>query len=167
MHDRQLRRQIGRHPDVDDQHLGAHLARQDVDRRAAAREVVHHLRRHRRGIGGHAFGGDAVVGNHHNHQTLLQSRPRVAGNAANLDREAFETAEAAAWLGQAVEALAHCSRYGQVELIDAPAECSRAPPGASWVQGALELFGALDIPVRQRRKQRCLHDQHAVVAKRR
>ena len=50
------------HAEVRDHDRGARLAREHVDRGAAAQEVLDHLRGHDLRVGAHPFGDDAVVG---------------------------------------------------------------------------------------------------------
>ena len=81
------------------------LAREHVDRGAAAQEVLDHLRGHRLRIGAHALGRDPVVGGEReDHRVSI--RGGLSGDHDQPHRELLEPPEAPRRLREAVEALA-------------------------------------------------------------
>ena len=92
-------RQVGVDAHVGDQHAGADVAADHVDRRAAGGEVEHHAGRDLGREGADALGGDAVVGGHHGDGLVLDDGLRLALDAGELDGQRLEAAErlAAAW----------------------------------------------------------------------
>ena len=93
------------HSEIGDDDLGARLAREHIDRGAAAQEVLDHLRRHDLRVGAHPFGDDAVIaGQREDH------RPAQPGRAAARDlgeppRQLLEAPEAARGLGELIESV--------------------------------------------------------------
>ena len=85
---------------------GADVAREDVDRGAAPREVLDHLRGDRLGVGAHALRRDAVVGGEGEDHGRLDARQRVARDHDDPHGQLLQAAEAPARLREAVEPLA-------------------------------------------------------------
>ena len=75
------------------------------DRRAAAREVEQHLRRHVLRVRADTLGGDAVVGGHDDDARAATARRRRAANRSERHGEVLQPAETAARLGLGVERL--------------------------------------------------------------
>ena len=86
--------------------------RQLIDRGAAGGEVRHHLRRHRRWIGGDAAPGDAMIAGENQNLDLLQSRRRAALPMRQPADEFFEPAQAPRRFGQHRFALRHYGACG-------------------------------------------------------
>lgn len=118
----ELRRSRQRRRDarIDDLEREARDAGERVDRRAARDEVRDHLRGHRLRIRAHAFGGDPVIAGEHDHRRARDARRARALDHAELQRERFETAEAAGRLRLVIDdACERRAQCGVVERIDA------------------------------------------------
>ena len=92
-------------------------AGQHVDRRAAAQEVLDHLRGHRLRIGAHALGDDAVVGGQREDHGRGHARG-PAGEGDQPDGQLFEAAQAAGRLGQRVQVTPGLGGGGLVGAAD-------------------------------------------------
>ena len=99
--------EVGVHADVGDQHAGADVAADHVDRRAAGDEVEHHAGRDLGGKRADALGGHAVVGGHHGDGLALDDGLGLALDAGELDRQRLEAAERLRRLGEL-----HLARLG-------------------------------------------------------
>jgi hypothetical protein len=81
MQDGQTLGQLSRDTNIHHDDSRTKLAAQYVDRRATAREVLHHLRGDCRRIRRDALGRYAVIGGHDDNRPVHQSRPSQAGDA--------------------------------------------------------------------------------------
>ena len=100
-------RKITGDADVDDDHVGAGLARQHIDGGSTGAEVGDHLGRHFLGPRRDALGEDAVITcEHGNCRVLGDGRRALAGDASQAHPDVFQAAERASRLGQPVVQLA-------------------------------------------------------------
>ena len=107
--------------DIDDGDPGAHLAREDVDGRAARHEVRDHHRRHGGGIRRDAADGDPVVGGEDHDVPSIEGRIRTPGDPRQPDDQLLEPAEAPGGLGELIEVrlgVRHRGRVRTAERVD-------------------------------------------------
>src|SRR5690606_20430871 len=100
------RRRVASRTDIDDEELGSGMARKNVRRRSASREVSQHLDGHLLRIGAHALERDAVIRREKRKPWTRELDRRRAAHASDPDRELLETSEASARLRFRVEHLA-------------------------------------------------------------
>ena len=111
-----------RDAEVRDHDSRARLAREHVDRRAPAQEVLDHLRGDDLGIGAHALRGHAVVGGEREHDGMRSTLGAPPRSAREPHRDLLEPAEAARRLGEGIEVALR---------IDGAVRA----PGREWRQG--------------------------------
>jgi hypothetical protein len=91
------------HAHVDDDDVGGRLPGQDVDGRATAREVEHHLPGDLLRVGAHPFLRHAVVSAHHDDRLARHGRIGHAASGGDPAGEVLELPEAPARLGLEVQ----------------------------------------------------------------
>ena len=75
---------------------------QDIDRRSAVEEILYHLRRDRLWISADSLGDYAVITSHCDDNLVLDFGQGLVKDAGQLNREIFQTAQAAARLGKGI-----------------------------------------------------------------
>jgi hypothetical protein len=95
-------RSIADDPDVYRDHPGADLPGQHVDSRAADGDIGQHLEGHFLGIGAGAFRRYPVIRGHHNKGFAADLGFFNTLNARQLDREIFQSSQAAGGFGQSI-----------------------------------------------------------------
>ena len=120
LHQFRMLRKVGGDSGIHNLEHDAVLSAEDVDRRAPAQEVQHHLRGHFRRIRADAFGGDPVIARKHEHRRILELRGRGALNASDLQSQRFQTSQRAGRLGLAVNPMLEFGGPFVAERWDVP-----------------------------------------------